>query len=360
MAQKRNKPSWNAVVCLATLNYGTVGNSNLGGVYQIKNTKNGRTYVGSTYMFKKRWNEHLRDLRKGIHHNPFLQNDFNKSGEASYEFSVIEVVPGTKQNRTDAEQRHLDALWEMLDSDHRYNASRKAIVAEPPAPRFSTGKYNKNIFWLVSPLGIDYGIHHLSSFCKEFGLDKGTIGQVLSGKRVSHKGWTKLVDKEITSFCFVNKKTGEEKTLRLSDIKTFAEDNSIDQSHLSKHLSGKRKSVGSWYIKNRVIFSEPHKGKNYKLVSPEGNVVKINNLKQFCKDNNLDVSRMLSLIAGQNGVWSYKGWIRYGYTHQDVKEIKTNIEKQRLKNISGRPRDIVSGRFISSISDSTPTQPGLI
>lgn len=84
------------------------GHSLKAGVYKLTNTKNGKFYVGSTYQFKRRWTQHLRDLEKNRHTNTYLQNAFNQDGTDSFIFEVIEVVEGTKQERLDREQVYLD------------------------------------------------------------------------------------------------------------------------------------------------------------------------------------------------------------------------------------------------------------
>ncbi len=63
------------------------------GVYVIKNLCDGKVYVGSTSQgFRKRWHEHRRHLRKGTHGSAHLQHAWNRDGEASFEFAVLEVV----------------------------------------------------------------------------------------------------------------------------------------------------------------------------------------------------------------------------------------------------------------------------
>lgn len=60
------------------------------GVYGIRNIKNGKIYIGQSYNIHKRWCEHKYDLNNNIHHNKKLQNAWNKYGETSFCFFVIE------------------------------------------------------------------------------------------------------------------------------------------------------------------------------------------------------------------------------------------------------------------------------
>jgi group I intron endonuclease len=62
------------------------------GVYELViNTDHGKMfYVGSTAQtFKKRYQQHLNNLTKGIHHNHYLQNLWNKY--KNIEFRILEV-----------------------------------------------------------------------------------------------------------------------------------------------------------------------------------------------------------------------------------------------------------------------------
>ena len=60
------------------------------GVYQIRNTVNGKCYVGSSKNLKSRWTNHKWCLQKRVHRNSMLQRVFNKYGLV-FEFSVLET-----------------------------------------------------------------------------------------------------------------------------------------------------------------------------------------------------------------------------------------------------------------------------
>ena len=62
----------------------------LSGVYEILNTTNGHRYVGSAVNLKSRWVDHKKRLRGGAHENGHLQNAWNKYGEDTFEFDVLE------------------------------------------------------------------------------------------------------------------------------------------------------------------------------------------------------------------------------------------------------------------------------
>ena len=62
------------------------------GVYQIVNTTNGKTYIGSCANkrgFGHRWQKHRTHLERGTHHSAKLQAAWNKHGASAFRFEVI-------------------------------------------------------------------------------------------------------------------------------------------------------------------------------------------------------------------------------------------------------------------------------
>lgn len=62
------------------------------GVYSITNICNKKMYVGSSKNIKARKYEHLYELRKNKHHNKYLQRAYNKYGEKSFIWNILEYV----------------------------------------------------------------------------------------------------------------------------------------------------------------------------------------------------------------------------------------------------------------------------
>ena len=62
------------------------------GIYKITCTANKRIYIGSANNLYRRQYEHFRVLRQNKHHNPHIQRAWNKHGEQSFTFEVLELV----------------------------------------------------------------------------------------------------------------------------------------------------------------------------------------------------------------------------------------------------------------------------
>ncbi len=65
------------------------------GIYRIS-FSTGKFYIGSAVNLRKRYRDHLSDLRAGKHKNPIMQNLYNKHGDASFIFEVLEYVDNKK------------------------------------------------------------------------------------------------------------------------------------------------------------------------------------------------------------------------------------------------------------------------
>lgn len=78
------------------------------GVYIITNVSNGHRYVGSSINIYKRLYHHIWDLQKNIHTNNYLQNAWNKYGEDSFDYGILEFC--NKENQFERESFYVNTL----------------------------------------------------------------------------------------------------------------------------------------------------------------------------------------------------------------------------------------------------------
>lgn len=83
------------------------------GIYQIRNIKNNKRYIGSAINFKSRMNVHFSLLRRNKHHCRYLQNSFSKWGEENFVFEILDFVESEIERRF-VEQKYLTLFFSEL------------------------------------------------------------------------------------------------------------------------------------------------------------------------------------------------------------------------------------------------------
>jgi len=88
-----------------------------GFIYGIRNSVNGKIYIGQTKDINKRMTRHRSRLRKNKHFNKPLQEDFNKYGYNNFTLENIEKIEDG--NRELLKKR--ETFWIMQNKDLCYN-----------------------------------------------------------------------------------------------------------------------------------------------------------------------------------------------------------------------------------------------
>lgn len=94
------------------------------GIYMIKNTVNGKVYIGQSVNIARRWAKHKRELKKNNYHEKqHLQDSWNKYGESNFEFKIIEEC---QPNATILNER--ETYWiGFYDSSNKEKGYNKAL-----------------------------------------------------------------------------------------------------------------------------------------------------------------------------------------------------------------------------------------
>ena len=82
------------------------------GVFRIRNTRDQKSYLGSSKDLRAILNRHRTELRFGSHRNKELLGEWRSLGEAAFEFEVLDQLEHDKETRTDPEE-DLQVLAEM-------------------------------------------------------------------------------------------------------------------------------------------------------------------------------------------------------------------------------------------------------
>lgn len=88
------------------------------GIYAIYNSKSGKAYIGQSKDVERRKRDHFRELRKGTHHNQYLQRSYDLDGEDNFHFIIMELCPVDK---LDEVERQYIRRMQLTDSFLGYN-----------------------------------------------------------------------------------------------------------------------------------------------------------------------------------------------------------------------------------------------
>ncbi len=83
------------------------------GVFQIRNTINGKIFVGSSVNLDAIWNRINVELKFGGHRNVTLQNEWNEFGEENFKFEIVSELQQTDGDNVDysKEVKKLEAMF---------------------------------------------------------------------------------------------------------------------------------------------------------------------------------------------------------------------------------------------------------
>ncbi|MCZ7556065.1 MAG: GIY-YIG nuclease family protein [Bacteroidia bacterium] len=102
------------------------------GIFQVRNTANGKVYIGGSLNLDGVLNGQKFRLFTGSHRNSALQADWKIFGEAAFEFEILEVIAETDDPNFDLkdELTLLEQIWlEKLEpyGDRGYNIPGEKI-----------------------------------------------------------------------------------------------------------------------------------------------------------------------------------------------------------------------------------------
>ena len=83
------------------------------GVFQIRNTVNGKVFIASSVNLDAIWNRLRTELNFGGHRNPVLQKEWKELGEENFKFEVLSEIDQKEGEMVDY-NRELKLLEKMF------------------------------------------------------------------------------------------------------------------------------------------------------------------------------------------------------------------------------------------------------
>lgn len=252
------------------------------GIYKIINKANGKYYIGRSSDIYNRWTTHRKKLHKNIHENKYLQRSWNKYGKENFEFLIIEEIP--KELLLETEQKYLNIS--KTEKDKCYNLQFKSISYGV----WNTKRKEKLNLFVKGHIPWNKGLKMSSEFSQ-------LLSQRNKGQKISDEQREKIS----------KKLKGRKKPLR-SELHRI----NLSVSHKGKVHDEEHKRKISLSLKGHLTSNETRlklsqsNSKNWKAISPNGNVVKIFNLRKFCIDNGLSQPNLFNVIKGLRK--THKGW----------------------------------------------------
>lgn len=281
--------------------------SNLSGIYCIENIITKTKYIGSAKIIKRRWQEHLKFLKKGNHKNKHLQSSWDKYGDENFLFYVIEKVDFV--NLISREQYWLNELsknFEVYNKNLDVSGFHGRNHSEATKKKISDTKKSQNLKTIhseetrqkISQILTGVKRKPLSDEHKEKiskSSKRNPISEELKKKHLevnSHE--YELIDPD------GNLHTGK-------NISEFCRINNLDHRCISRVMRGLQKHHKNWTklgLNIDINFSKKHKV--FKLKDQYGNIYEGTNLTQFCKDHNLNYNCIIRVLNGKRNF--HFGW----------------------------------------------------
>ena len=150
------------------------------GVYEFENQHDGMAYTGGSIDIERRQKDHIRALRRRVHHCIYFQRAWDKHGEDAFVFRVIEIIEDVDMLLA-AEQKRMDKRRAQGKS---YNMA--LFAGAPMRGRATTEEHRrKNSEAHMGELNHMWGKHHAEKTKKQ-------IGESLMGHRHTEESKQKM------------------------------------------------------------------------------------------------------------------------------------------------------------------------
>ena len=177
-------------------------------------------------------------------------------------------------------------------------------------------KTSQRKFVAVTPnYDIIYDIYNREEFCRKFELSSWSVYKCLNGILKTTNGWQFWYQDEFSEDYIIKKQEyvavdKDANVIKFNSIKGFSKTYNIKEPNVYQVLSGRLKSIKGYRIYKLEEFSDelikPYTSREFKGISPDGEIFIFNNISKFAKECSLSQSNISQCLSGKKT--SYRGW----------------------------------------------------
>ena len=268
------------------------------GIYIITCTVNGKIYIGSSVNIKRRWSQHVSDLKTRTHDNCYLQNAWNRHGEKAFKIDALELCD--KSILVEREQFYLDTMKPFKSRGFNIAiTAQKSQLGRPVTPehraKISAARKGHSVSeeTRAKLSKAQKGVARHSEETKQ------KIGAASRGRKKSPETVEKMR--------IAQRNRSPERNLKISmalkgkmHLPKALEEMNKARKGVPLPLAQRAKIKASW---KPVGYAIP---KKWIVTSPDGIRIEIVNLAKFCREHGLDSATMNVVARGK--MKSHKGW----------------------------------------------------
>lgn len=228
-------------------------------------------------------------------------------------------------------------ILEICKDSDDLNAKEKSWIVELESMYDKNG-YNINLenyngrktelrqkeFELISPTGEIVRSKNIHKFAKEHGLHESCIGRVINGKARSHKGYRSLHPLAKRKKQIFISPQGE--LIEVENLKKFCKENGLSETSMYNLRRGSQSEHKGWRCKNGFVFREGNE--KYEILSPDFVIYRFFTKKGFAEK--MGISENAVSYGIKKTAKARNGWSSVNYKYIVLEKIKTG-ELLRLK-----------------------------
>lgn len=175
----------------------------------------------------------------------------------------------------------------------------------------STVDYKNDMPWeVINPEGQVIQVKNLRRFCKDNGLNYSSMRDVSYGRQQTHRGWKCVCLSETHAKTKMQWEAIDPDGVvyKPADFRVFCQDHGLSYNGMREVAAGRQRTASDgWRCRKYEVEKPPVL---WEVINFEGDILLVDDMKQFCKDNGLSYRGMCHVANGTHkehrGGWKCK------------------------------------------------------